>query len=222
MLTIPSYCCVEQQRPREHSHRAARTRVVYGLREALATGMIRNRQAFVAVMAVAATASLVLLGTWCQRRAEPPVVVHNERLLDLPEQLRADVTHLASTIGERNHEHPGESYPFPFSLAHPDRGNFIAFVSNSGSRDLLDQVTKSFGSTPIGRARRDLAQPHPRHATLPRRLRGHFRALLHHFPYFGLRGAADREALDTSYETTKALYQREFGEPLLEIIEVSA
>jgi hypothetical protein len=34
-----------------------------------------------------------------------------------------------------------------------------------------------------------------------------------HFPYFGLRGDADAQALDDAYERTLALYRHYFGEP---------
>jgi hypothetical protein len=38
-----------------------------------------------------------------------------------------------------------------------------------------------------------------------------FRKFLHHFPYFGLRGRKDREALAAAFEKTKTLYRQEFG-----------
>ena len=35
---------------------------------------------------------------------------------------------------------------------------------------------------------------------------------LHHFPYFGMRGEKDAENLAASWENTKVLYERDFGE----------
>jgi hypothetical protein len=36
---------------------------------------------------------------------------------------------------------------------------------------------------------------------------------MHHFPYFGMRGDADAQNLQSSFETTKALYAAAFGGP---------
>lgn len=41
-----------------------------------------------------------------------------------------------------------------------------------------------------------------------------FGAYLDHYPYFGLRGEADAQALDTAFATTCSLYHAEFGEEL--------
>ncbi|MFH1469222.1 MAG: M28 family peptidase [Pseudomonadota bacterium] len=42
-------------------------------------------------------------------------------------------------------EEPGsQRYPFPLNLAYPDRANFIAFVSDRSSRDLLARVGATF------------------------------------------------------------------------------
>ena len=38
-----------------------------------------------------------------------------------------------------------------------------------------------------------------------------FGKYLHHYPYFGIRGKADREALERAFEDTKRLYQEEYG-----------
>lgn len=38
-----------------------------------------------------------------------------------------------------------------------------------------------------------------------------FGRFLHHFPYFGMRGSADREDLETSFAETRALFVRHFG-----------
>ncbi len=40
-----------------------------------------------------------------------------------------------------------------------------------------------------------------------------FGYFLHHFPYFGMRGAEDRANLKVASENMKRLYEREFGEP---------
>lgn len=41
-----------------------------------------------------------------------------------------------------------------------------------------------------------------------------FGYFLHHFPYFGMRGAEDAAALATAGQETAQLYEREFGEPM--------
>jgi hypothetical protein len=46
-----------------------------------------------------------------------------------------------------------------------------------------------------------------------------FGGYLHHFPYFGMRGPEDFKNLQSSFAETRALYEAEFGEPLLELIE---
>lgn len=43
------------------------------------------------------------------------------------------------------------------------------------------------------------------------RIFGHY---FHHFPYFGLRGEEDAKNLKSSFEKTKELYEKTFGEPL--------
>lgn len=40
-----------------------------------------------------------------------------------------------------------------------------------------------------------------------------FGGFMHHFPYFGLRGEADAQALHDAYADTLALYREAFGEP---------
>lgn len=42
------------------------------------------------------------------------------------------------------------------------------------------------------------------------RLFGHY---LHHYPYFGMRGPADAQALGDAYDETLALYEHHFGAP---------
>ena len=38
-----------------------------------------------------------------------------------------------------------------------------------------------------------------------------FGGFLHHFPYFGMRGAEDAAALSQAYDETLSLYEAEFG-----------
>lgn len=40
-----------------------------------------------------------------------------------------------------------------------------------------------------------------------------FGGFMHHYPYFGMRGADDEQALADAYEETLRLYQEAFGEP---------
>ncbi len=44
-----------------------------------------------------------------------------------------------------------------------------------------------------------------------------FGYFLHHFPYFGMRGAEDALNLENSFEATTQLYKKEFGESLTEL-----
>lgn len=48
------------------------------------------------------------------------------------------------TIGYYSNKKGSQKYPIPFSLFYPDRGNFIAFVSNLESAKLLKRCVKSF------------------------------------------------------------------------------
>jgi hypothetical protein len=48
------------------------------------------------------------------------------------------------TIGYFSDEEGSQRYPFPFSLFYPSRGNFLAFVGNLASRDLVQRVVGSF------------------------------------------------------------------------------
>ena len=41
-----------------------------------------------------------------------------------------------------------------------------------------------------------------------------FGGYVHHYPYFGLRGKEDAQRLKETFEETKKLYEREFGEPM--------
>lgn len=48
------------------------------------------------------------------------------------------------TIGYYSDEAGSQHYPFPFSLFYPDTANFIAFVGNIHSRQLVRQTIKAF------------------------------------------------------------------------------
>jgi Zn-dependent M28 family amino/carboxypeptidase len=48
------------------------------------------------------------------------------------------------TIGYYSDKKGSQKYPIPFSLFYPDQGNFIAFVSNLESAELLKKSIKSF------------------------------------------------------------------------------
>jgi hypothetical protein len=41
-----------------------------------------------------------------------------------------------------------------------------------------------------------------------------FGQYFHHYPYFGMRGKADREKLDSSFENTKRIYREMYGEEI--------
>jgi Zn-dependent M28 family amino/carboxypeptidase len=48
------------------------------------------------------------------------------------------------TIGYYSEERGSQRYPFPFGLLYPDTANFIGFVGNIASRDLLYRAIASF------------------------------------------------------------------------------
>jgi len=48
------------------------------------------------------------------------------------------------TIGYFSDRAESQSYPFPFSLFYPSTGNFIGFVGNVASRDLVRRVVGRF------------------------------------------------------------------------------
>jgi len=48
------------------------------------------------------------------------------------------------TIGYYTEEENTQKYPFPVGLFYPDRGNFIAFVGNTGSKRFLEKSLSSF------------------------------------------------------------------------------
>ncbi len=51
------------------------------------------------------------------------------------------------TIGYYSDKANSQHYPFPFDLIYPSTGNFIAFVGNLASRDLMHQSLKTFRDT---------------------------------------------------------------------------
>jgi len=51
------------------------------------------------------------------------------------------------TIGYYTDAPNSQSYPFPFNLYYPSQGNFIAFVGNTESKNLVKQSIKSFRDT---------------------------------------------------------------------------
>ena len=46
------------------------------------------------------------------------------------------------------------------------------------------------------------------------RIFGHF---LHHYPYFGMNGEEDQANLQSCFESTQEIWEREFGEPMFDI-----
>lgn len=48
------------------------------------------------------------------------------------------------TMGYFTDERDTQHYPWPFSLAYPSTGNFVAFVANSESRELVHRVITTF------------------------------------------------------------------------------
>jgi hypothetical protein len=48
------------------------------------------------------------------------------------------------TMGYYRDEEGSQQYPFPFSLFYPSRGDFIGFVGDTSSRDLVHRVVESF------------------------------------------------------------------------------
>jgi Zn-dependent M28 family amino/carboxypeptidase len=49
-------------------------------------------------------------------------------------------------LGYYRDEPGSQTYPWPFGLAYPDRGNFLAFVGDLGSRDLVRRSVRAFRS----------------------------------------------------------------------------
>jgi hypothetical protein len=48
------------------------------------------------------------------------------------------------TIGYFSNQPNSQNYPYPLNLLYPDTGNFIGFVGNIGSRELLRNTVRSF------------------------------------------------------------------------------
>ena len=48
-----------------------------------------------------------------------------------------------------------------------------------------------------------------------------FGGYFHHFPYFGMRGDEDAKQLKSSFEKTKQLYEKTFGEPMVRATDAS-
>jgi Zn-dependent M28 family amino/carboxypeptidase len=61
-------------------------------------------------------------------------------------QRRENVTAMLSLemLGCYSDDSGSQKYPFPFSLLYPSTGNFIAFIGNTASADLVRQVTGAF------------------------------------------------------------------------------
>ncbi len=51
------------------------------------------------------------------------------------------------TIGYYSSEEKSQKYPFPVGLLYPSKGDFIAFVGNSASSDLVKKCVKTFRET---------------------------------------------------------------------------
>jgi Zn-dependent M28 family amino/carboxypeptidase len=51
------------------------------------------------------------------------------------------------TIGDYSDQKESQQYPAPFSLFYPDTGNFIGFVGDLGSRELVRRAIKTFRQT---------------------------------------------------------------------------
>lgn len=48
------------------------------------------------------------------------------------------------TLGYYSNSPGSQHYPFPFNLAYPDRGDFVAFVGNFGGHDLVRKTVATF------------------------------------------------------------------------------
>jgi hypothetical protein len=68
--------------------------------------------------------------------------VHAERARERGERIVA--MYSLETIGWYSDAPGSQHYPFPFSWFYPDRGNFLAFVANLASRDLVHQTIATF------------------------------------------------------------------------------
>ena len=68
--------------------------------------------------------------------------VHAERARERGERIVA--MYSLETIGWYSDAPGSQHYPFPFSWFYPDRGNFLAFVANLASRELVHQTIATF------------------------------------------------------------------------------
>ena len=81
---------------------------------------------------------------------EPPYTYTNamgsrryaERAASMGERITAMLS--LETIGYYSSEDDSQHYPFPFGLFYPDKGNFIGFVGNLRSRELVRRAIASF------------------------------------------------------------------------------
>jgi Zn-dependent M28 family amino/carboxypeptidase len=81
---------------------------------------------------------------------EPPYTYTNamgsrryaERAASMGERITAMLS--LETIGYYSNEDHSQHYPFPFGLFYPDKGNFIGFVGNLRSRELVRRAIASF------------------------------------------------------------------------------
>lgn len=71
--------------------------------------------------------------------------VHAEGARARAERIRAMLS--LETIGYYSDEPGSQQYPFPLSLFYPDTANFIGFVGNLGSRDLVRSALRTFRQT---------------------------------------------------------------------------
>lgn len=69
-------------------------------------------------------------------------VVHARRMMESTEQVMGMLS--LEMLGFYRDDPGSQDYPTPFSWFYPDRGNFIAFVGNVSSRDLVRQCVASF------------------------------------------------------------------------------
>ncbi|HSI34309.1 MAG TPA: M28 family peptidase [Tepidisphaeraceae bacterium] len=76
-------------------------------------------------------------------------VVYARRCKERGERVAAMVS--VETIGCYSDAEGSQRYPKPFSLFYPSRGNFVAFVGNVGSADLVKRI--------VGRFRKDVRFP---------------------------------------------------------------
>ena len=71
--------------------------------------------------------------------------VYAERSRQRSEQIKAMIS--LETIGFYTDQHASQHYPFPFNYFYPDTGNFIGFVGNLSSWNLVRQSLGAFRTT---------------------------------------------------------------------------